>query len=452
MGGLKKKIGGLVGAACATGMLAVAAAPPASAATMPVSPVKTNGQLVALGDSITFGFNLSDTHQNTIPSADAFPALMGKKYHLSVTNFGSPGWTSTDLVANVTTPNFERAVSGASLITLDIGSNDLLHFASHLGLLNPTTIESTYGVTLTSADEQALAAVIARFKDNLVVTLETLRKETSAPIVLYTLYNPFPSGIGVHDVTNQIQTVVDGVIESVGKAFPNVYIAHAHSAFASHQETYVDLYRDDIHPTVLGQQVLASVGEAALAADKQPLPKSHGVAQATEVGYVGQAGGTMSGILGAARTSVGYSMSFPSHDLTKSSTFLFSSEIPSALASVAPKQTKIVSDFAVNFEASVKLTKPYQLTLENSSIQPGDEVYVLSASGATKVNASVTTGKATIVSSTPGDYVVVGPTVAAVPGATKPVTGKPIFMEGGLALLLLALGATFLGLARKRRV
>src|ERR1700730_8454693 len=52
--------------------------------------------LVGLGDSITFGYNLGAN--NNQPSQYAFPFLMGEDTHLHVRDLGIPGWTTSDLL------------------------------------------------------------------------------------------------------------------------------------------------------------------------------------------------------------------------------------------------------------------------------------------------------------------------------------------------------------------
>ncbi|WP_165347092.1 SGNH/GDSL hydrolase family protein [Gottfriedia acidiceleris] len=82
--------------------------------------------LVGLGDSITFGFNLGTT--NNIPSNYAFPFLIGENANLVVRDLGVPGWTTDNLLQAIKyDTNFRQSVKHTDYITLDIGNNDLLH-------------------------------------------------------------------------------------------------------------------------------------------------------------------------------------------------------------------------------------------------------------------------------------------------------------------------------------
>jgi lysophospholipase L1-like esterase len=82
--------------------------------------------LVALGDSITYGWNLDDTNGNTQPSSKAFPNLILEPGFFNVTNISGGGWTSSHILGQVHNPANEAAIQNADVFTLDIGSNDLM--------------------------------------------------------------------------------------------------------------------------------------------------------------------------------------------------------------------------------------------------------------------------------------------------------------------------------------
>ena len=113
--------------------------------------------LVALGDSITFGYNLGINNQH--PSKEAFPYLIdnndGKEFR--VNNLSVPGWTSAQLLdALQNDQRFRQAVTHADVITLDIGSNDLLQ-AIKTGTL-PTAVGTMLSnLTKNIAEIQSLA-------------------------------------------------------------------------------------------------------------------------------------------------------------------------------------------------------------------------------------------------------------------------------------------------------
>ena len=225
-----------------------------STGTTTTPPASSNTKsLVALGDSITFGFGLGTT--NLQPSPEAFPYLIGKAGNLSVTDLGVPGLTSSGLLTDLATTSFQKAVKGASVITLDIGSNDLLQPATKDGLFT--------GQTITPTELAQFATVVQQFTTNLQTTLQTLVKlNPTAKIVVYNIYNPVPSSdTTAHAVADQVLSAMNAAIAQEAGAF-HLPVANAYSAFSGHVSQYI--LTGNVHPNAQGQAVLAKIGEQAL--------------------------------------------------------------------------------------------------------------------------------------------------------------------------------------------
>lgn len=216
----------------------------------------TAGSLVALGDSISFGYDLGPT-QN-LPAPGAFPYLMGEAGNWRVSDLGSPAWTSGDLLAALRTPLFRSVLHGASVITIDIGSNDILGPATAAGLL-----QAGANATPSPALLAELGTAVKGFGTNLPQIVTLVRKEApNARVVLYNLYNPIPSVAGplasfAQTYISQMNRVISTVASSA-----HMPLVNASGAFAGHQITYVML--TNLHPTALGQEVLARLGDNAL--------------------------------------------------------------------------------------------------------------------------------------------------------------------------------------------
>jgi len=221
--------------------------------------------LVALGDSITFGYNLEEG--NTSPSSSAFPNLISDGIY-DVINHGYPGWTSTDLLnALKENPEFGTALQSADVVTLNIGSNDLLRVVRP-----PATVakalnaESENGAIPPELEEQMLEAV-QNLAENLQLILADIREQTSAPIVLYTLYNPFgesedPFEAFLHNLGEQVIPEVNNtVINPIGAHYETL-LADAYPAFTGKQADLI--LPGDVHPNSEGHQVLAGLADAAL--------------------------------------------------------------------------------------------------------------------------------------------------------------------------------------------
>jgi len=231
--------------------------------------------LVALGDSITYGLFLEEDLSK--PSSLAFPNLIdGGKY--TVKNFGQPRMTSDELL-NLLRPevvllsdseNVHSALQTADLVTLNIGSNDLLQAAG-------ITSDLSQDIEITDELEAKLGVAGAKFKLNLQAIINIIQEQTDAPIVLYTLYNPFGPSEDVnlakfHELGELIIPSVNGlVILPLSQSNENIILADAYSAFHDKQSEFVNsLPFDKIHPNANGHKVLAAAADVALGLE--PLP------------------------------------------------------------------------------------------------------------------------------------------------------------------------------------
>lgn len=353
-----------------------------------------------MGDSITFGYNLDDTHNNSVPSQSAFPYLIGKADHLRVSDLGIPGWTSSDLLSNLQSPNFSRAIRGASAITIDIGSNDLLQWASASGLLSGGT---------TSLNPQQLLqvqSIITQFGKNFAASIAMIRSESSAPIIAYNLYDPFPSQSPLNPLDEQLEALMNGAITQAAAANKDVVVADAHAAFAGNQLT--DVRVGDVHPTVAGQAVLAQVGEKALQPYRGHLKAANFFSGVTNLlaGSVPQTGGTVAGTLNGSSVS----LTVPAGSLNKGTEADITSQnmkSPGPAGSFHFLRQSVISDDAVNFMSSVTLASPYTLTITNPKIPSNASVFEVNGNGITKVtNATVKHGQVTIRATSGGDFIV----------------------------------------------
>lgn len=230
------------------------------------SVTKNVGTLVALGDSITFGYNLGN---NQAPSKEAFPYLIGKKDHLNVNDLGVPGWTSTDLLqALSSSTSMQDAVKSANVVTVDIGSNDLLQPAT------PILEEAAMGTSPTAAQLQTLGGelvtAVSTMSTNVGQILGNIEKmNPKATIVLYDLYNPIPTtSTALYNLGETAITAAN--LELAKLAISNqIVIADAYDAFHGHNNY---ILKNDVHPNAIGQRVLAKQGEIAL--EVSPLFKS----------------------------------------------------------------------------------------------------------------------------------------------------------------------------------
>ncbi|WP_304457936.1 SGNH/GDSL hydrolase family protein [Alicyclobacillus sendaiensis] len=232
----------------------------ASAAHAALAPDETH-VLVALGDSITFGYNLGNNHE---PSPLAFPYLLAKKEGWRAVDLGVPGWTSGDLLRALRTNAAMRAdVAAAQVITVDIGSNDLLLPA--LAML-PKGADWAR-VTPTSSQAATLASKLAQgiqdVRSNLASILSLLHQDNPrATVVVYDLYNPFPASDKWLHQTAESAIVAANVAIAADAVAVGDPVADAYDTLT---DPSADILPHDVHPTALGQRLLAEAGEQALA-------------------------------------------------------------------------------------------------------------------------------------------------------------------------------------------
>ncbi|WP_179135769.1 GDSL-type esterase/lipase family protein [Planomicrobium okeanokoites] len=213
--------------------------------------------LVAVGDSIPFGYNLGQNNQN--PAKSAYPYLIGASENLRVRNLGIPGWQSEQLLSALQTDQkYRQAVIHADYVAITIGNNDLLQILREAGL--------------ESGGKQPLFQQLLMQKllnddvfANIAAAIAETRSLTDAPIVLYNVYNPFQLNDPLHYVADPILPGINQAFAALAASNENVYVADAYAAFGDNQAEYV--IQNDIHPTAAGQQVLADIGIVALNLD-----------------------------------------------------------------------------------------------------------------------------------------------------------------------------------------
>ncbi|MBV7506269.1 hypothetical protein KW850_13480 [Bacillus sp. sid0103] len=225
------------------------------------SNVKPN--IVSLGDSITYGWNLEkDTDPtNSHQSLKAFPYLIGNGKYDVAKNISGGGWTSERLLTEINKPENLEAINNADVITIDIGSNDFLQDPNIQALrANPSTPPDP--VVFTAVIQQ----ISGKLFTNLGAIMTTVKAQNpDAQIIIYNIYNPFT------DTLAALYPIGELFLPSVNQGFlaaavqSNSLLADAYAAFKGNQAAYI-FPGGDVHPNETGHQVLASLSTALLAA------------------------------------------------------------------------------------------------------------------------------------------------------------------------------------------
>ena len=246
------------------------AAPAAAAAPAPRSAAALGGYYLSLGDSLAFGYQ-----PDLVAAGDVNPAdyrsyaedFAAMRPDLTLVNYGCPGETTTTMInggcpwpsfaLHDTHPGSQLSAAAAflqahgaetSLISIDVGSNDLLALLKECGVV-PVCIGA------------GISAMAGRY-GQIVGTLRALAPQ--AQFVLFNFYNPlaltFPG-------SDQLAAAASGVVDQVAAAFgasvADAFGAINHVAGSPSEKAFLcartwECTRyANIHPTDLGYRALA---------------------------------------------------------------------------------------------------------------------------------------------------------------------------------------------------
>ncbi len=263
------------------GLVAAVSTAPASASTTRARTAQTTSYYLSLGDSLAFGYqpNLvarGDTNPADYRSyAEDYAALTPR---LRLVNYGCPGETtssfrdggcpwpaalhdsygsaSSQLAA---TTAFLAAHPGqVSLVSLDVGSNDLLALVSSCEASAPDDLQSC----LTTG----LPAVLGTMATNITVILRTVHQlAPNARVVLFNLYNPLALQLSTSDtliavVNQQLTQVASANGAQLADAFGAINIKAGSTAekVSICLLTWECSSYQNIHPNTLGYLALTA--------------------------------------------------------------------------------------------------------------------------------------------------------------------------------------------------
>ncbi|MCA0971254.1 GDSL-type esterase/lipase family protein [Halobacillus litoralis] len=200
-------------------------------------------KLVAIGDSIPYGYHLPD------PEQQSFPALISKDKGWHLTNLSKPGITSEELLAKLNNdPQVIHSVQEADYIILYIGGNDLLNLLKE-------------NKDLDQLDVGEVKGVITDLLDHVGRILIELNKKSDAKVLVYNLYNPYPKAGPEVDVPLRYINEQYKTLSQFYQYVMDVQVVDAYSVFHKRPEY---MMTRDVHPTIIGHRALADLGLRAL--------------------------------------------------------------------------------------------------------------------------------------------------------------------------------------------
>ncbi len=247
-----------------------------AALLLPLSAAAGKRALVALGDSITYGYGLADR------TSQPYPALVAEYYGMSLKNCAVNGYTARDIKKQLDADaEVSAAVKSADAVCVTAGGNELLDAlfdTVQAGLPAGVSIDSAsvFQVfasavrTLTSEEnaaklKEALRREIDRFSEGFPALISEIRaKNPSALIITQTLYNPFLAMPRFAYAYLTDYAVYFDEINRIILSAPADITVRTDALFESAPGRYVNAAGYDIHPTKTGHRAIARLMIRAL--------------------------------------------------------------------------------------------------------------------------------------------------------------------------------------------
>ncbi len=252
---------------------------------------KPSACYVAFGDSIAAGYGLAgySSGQGSAP-ADSYQALLADFLHTTSRNYAVTGDDSSRCMELLASGAADSDLSHADIITLSIGSNDLLlpflQIVMDYYQIDPADIDGSMfadGIQMPQIGQAELVkyyqqseALIADLKNNatlhtqaaafeekLQTIISTLRqKAPGAEIYVTNIYNPFHS---IPLLGEMAETYISEINQAFSVDHPEYTLVDVHTPFNQKELTNIHLNLSDLsnisidpHPSVEGHKVIAN--------------------------------------------------------------------------------------------------------------------------------------------------------------------------------------------------
>ena len=232
---------------------------------------KDMNNIVLLGDSITYGYGLSDEEHD-------YGYYLGEYFDAEVENYAQNGLTTDGLIEKLDDPEIQSSVKKADLICFSIGGNDLLHifmsaFAENgIAFGNKSSSDSNGGIEDLgiSSDlitkfmmeySSQLAPAASKAGENIKKIEEDIEKlNPDAEIVIQTVYNPFEtSNEKIAPIMKPFKSFASMYLGTINAAVKECapYIADISLKFSEKPYLFTNIDKFDIHPNFMGHMLIA---------------------------------------------------------------------------------------------------------------------------------------------------------------------------------------------------
>ena len=209
---------------------------------------------VALGDSIAAGYGLPGySGSQETPPADSYQSVVSRFLKTDPVNFAVTGDDSTDCINILNSGEADTALSDAGVITISIGSNDLLKPFIEIA-------KEAFGITESngSMDISKLEAYYAGFKDASLIDILAIANDFADKIkdnkVLHEKAQGFSSNFSkIIDILKEKAPEAEIYVTNIYNPYKDVmvlgnsadaYIKEINNAFTDNSESYtlIDVY------------------------------------------------------------------------------------------------------------------------------------------------------------------------------------------------------------------
>lgn len=262
------------------GVIAAVVAGSACATAVPPSPSSEEPPAyLALGDSVAFGYDPLVDRQYQVTG---YPEVLGTRLGVDVTNASCPGEASGGFISPDGNDNHCRENRLAYPLHVAYDGTQLAYALDYLAD-HPTTMLVTIDLGANDAKKLqndcegnatcvfgGFLSMLGDYSNNLKFIFGEIRKVYDGPVVALAIYNPFPTDTlaqyGVDRLNASLATIAavfDGVVVADGRAAFET--AGGDSPCSAGLLVAMPDGTCDIHPSPMGDEVLADAIEAALA-------------------------------------------------------------------------------------------------------------------------------------------------------------------------------------------
>ncbi len=242
-------------------------------------------KIVVLGDSISTGYTMDST------LTGSYADMLGCYYNADVTSFAQDGFTSGDLLAQLSDSAVLSAVAEADVVLVTIGGNDILQpvlkndiidasqYSTMIDLIrslgggSDMTLVTSMNIYL----NKNMPTAINQFRQNIVQIADILKSSANGEIVFQTVYNPMDvdadntplatSG-SMEMLSSYVNKFLEGIpnntvyvegqcVNGAIRDLTDVTVIDTYDLLFDHGYYYTRIYNVDIHPNNRGHLIMA---------------------------------------------------------------------------------------------------------------------------------------------------------------------------------------------------